>query len=114
MFMLETDSSMLLPIIFAILFIAVGIFLVLRSKEKRNAGSEMSTHGKAKFSYSIPRVWRWVGGIVLMLLILLIAATVGIRAWKPSIKAKLTEAIQQSSDGLYGLTYDDMELHILT
>lgn len=74
----------------------------------------MNTNGKAKYSYSIPRVWRWVGGIVLMLLILLIAATVGIRAWKPSIKAKLTEAIQQSSDGLYGLTYDDMELHILT
>src|SRR5690606_26610180 len=63
---------------------------------------------------SIPRVWKWVGGIVLMLLILLIAATVGIRAWKPSIKTKLTEAIQQSSNGLYGLTYDDMELHILT
>src|SRR5690606_29449142 len=74
----------------------------------------MSTHGKAKFSYSIPRVWRWVGGIVLMLLILLIAATVGIRAWKPSIKAKLTASLQRSSGGFYGLTYDDMELHILT
>ncbi|WP_146113706.1 hypothetical protein [Sphingobacterium gobiense] len=64
---------------------------------------------------SIPRTWMWVGGI--LLLVLIVALSLGayyVRNWKPKIKAKLEGVVQQRSKGLYTLTYDDMELHILT
>lgn len=63
----------------------------------------------------IPRKWRWVGGILLLVLVILF--TIGwyyVRNWKPKIKEKLEQVVQQKSKGLYTLTYDDMELHILT
>ena len=64
---------------------------------------------------SIPRTWKWIGGV--LLLVLIIALSLGgyyARNWKPKIKAKLEEVVQQKSKGLYTLTYDDIELHILT
>lgn len=70
--------------------------------------------GIIKSVRSIPLVWKWIGGTVLLTLILLVV--VGgcyVRSWKPKIKTKLANAVEQSSKGLYALTYEDIELHIL-
>ncbi len=64
---------------------------------------------------SIPRKWKWIGGILLLvLLIVLTLSAYYVRNWKPKIKAKLEEVVQQKSNGLYTLEYEDMDLRILT
>ncbi len=75
----------------------------------------MKINGIIKSVRSIPRIWKWIGGFILLALIILL--TVGgdyVRNWKPKIKAKLQGAVEQSSKGMYALTYEDIELHILT
>lgn len=75
----------------------------------------MRINGMRKRLSRIPRVWKWIGGITLVILIiLLVMAGFYARNWKPNIKSKLEKIIQESSKGLYALTYDDIELHILT
>lgn len=64
---------------------------------------------------SIPRVWKWIGGVVLAILVVsLVIGGYYVRNWKSKIKTKLEETVEQSSKGLYALTYEDMDLNILT
>lgn len=58
-------------------------------------------------------IWKWVIGI----LVLIIMAFVGIswyfsRNWKPIVEEKLKELVQSSTDSLYSLAYDDLDLAI--
>lgn len=75
----------------------------------------MSVKKLTKSIHSVPRLWKWVGGVTLTIFIILLAF-VGYykRNWKPSIQVKLQEAVERSSNGLYTLKYEDIELHVLT
>lgn len=74
----------------------------------------MRISGIMKNVRSITQRWKWIGGILLLIIIVWTIGGYYVGTWKPKIKAKLEEAVQQSSKGLYALTYDDMDLHILT
>lgn len=59
-------------------------------------------------------VWKWIIGIVGAIIILLLGA-----AWylsnnyKPILETKLKELIKESSDGLYTLAYDKLDLNVM-
>ncbi|MCL7988365.1 hypothetical protein M8998_10485 [Sphingobacterium sp. lm-10] len=59
-------------------------------------------------------IWKWIIGIVGAIIVLLLAA-----AWylsnnyKPILETKLKEIIAESSDGLYTLEYDALDLNLL-
>ncbi|MBD1423832.1 AsmA family protein [Sphingobacterium chuzhouense] len=58
-------------------------------------------------------IWKWVIGI----LVLIVVALAGIswyfsRNWKPIVEEKLKELVQNSTDSLYSLTYDDLDMTI--
>ena len=59
-------------------------------------------------------IWKWVIGILAVLLIVVLGAVWYLnRNWKPLLESKLAEVIHDSTDGLYSLTYDDLDLNIL-
>lgn len=58
-------------------------------------------------------IWKWVIGI----LVLIVVALMGIswyfsRNWKPIVEEKLKELVRNSTDSLYSLTYEDLDLTI--
>ncbi|PRD51888.1 hypothetical protein [Sphingobacterium gobiense] len=58
-------------------------------------------------------IWKWVIGI----LILIVMAFAGIswyfsRNWKPIVEEKLKELVRNSTDSLYSLTYDNLDMAI--
>ncbi len=60
-------------------------------------------------------IWKWIIGIVITLLI---AVSIGAwylsRHWKPILDAKLKEAIINSTDSLYRITYDGLDFNLIT
>jgi hypothetical protein len=58
-------------------------------------------------------IWKWIL-IILVLLLLAVGVVVWYygRNWKPILETKLKEVVQNSSNGLYTLTYDDLDLNI--
>ena len=60
-------------------------------------------------------IWKWVIGV---LVFLFVAATAGTwylsRHWKPLLDQQIREAVVQSSDSLYRVSYDDLDLNLLT
>lgn len=59
--------------------------------------------------------WKWVIGIFV---VLIIAAAAGIwylgNHWKPLLSAKLDETIANSTDSLYSISYDKIDLNVVT
>jgi len=58
-------------------------------------------------------IWKWVIGI----LVLIVVALAGVswyfsRNWKPIIEEKLKELVRNSTDSLYSLTYEDLDMTI--
>lgn len=58
-------------------------------------------------------IWKWIIGIV----VVLIAAVFVVgwyysRNWKPIVETKLKETVSKSTNGLYTLKYDDLDLNI--
>lgn len=75
----------------------------------------MKINGANKKPRSISNLWKWIGGVALAIFIASIVIGIYyVRSWKPKIKTKLEETVEQSSKGLYTLTYEDMDLNILT
>ncbi|WP_159636604.1 hypothetical protein [Sphingobacterium composti Ten et al. 2007 non Yoo et al. 2007] len=58
-------------------------------------------------------IWKWVLGIIAALLIIIISVVwyYG-HNWKPIVESKLKEVVHNSTDGLYSLRYDDLDLNI--
>src|SRR5690606_7192001 len=59
-------------------------------------------------------IWKWVIGIFLSIVV----ALGGIlwyfsRNWRPLVEDKLAAVVKNSSDSLYWLTYDDMDLKLV-
>ena len=58
-------------------------------------------------------IWKWIIGIVSAILVIILGA-----AWylsnnyKPILEDKLKEIIAESSDGLYSLQYDALDLRV--
>lgn len=58
-------------------------------------------------------VWKWVLGIISTLIIILLCVVwYYSRNWKPIVATKLKEVVHNSTDGLYALHFDDMDLNI--
>jgi hypothetical protein len=58
-------------------------------------------------------VWKWVLGIIGAILIILISVVwYYSRNWKPIVESKLKEVVHNSTNGLYSLHYDDLDLNI--
>ena len=58
-------------------------------------------------------IWKWIIGIILGLLIII--AAVGwyfSKNWKPLLETKLKEVVHNSTNGLYSLKYDDLDLNV--
>ncbi|MGM1429413.1 hypothetical protein ACS126_09150 [Sphingobacterium lactis] len=58
-------------------------------------------------------IWKWIIGILLLLIIGVVC--VGwyySRNWKPLVEEKLKETVAKSTNGLYSLKYDDLDLNI--
>lgn len=59
------------------------------------------------------KTWKWVIGILLLVAVLI---TCGIwyvkQNWKPILEEKFKELVQTSSQGLYRIDYDDLDLNI--
>lgn len=58
-------------------------------------------------------VWKWIIGIFVFLIIVIVS--VGIyfnRNWKPILETKLKEVVSNSTNGLYSLKYDDLDLNL--
>ncbi|WP_140938073.1 hypothetical protein [Sphingobacterium lumbrici] len=58
-------------------------------------------------------IWKWIL-IILALLFLVVGGVVWYygRNWKPILEAKIKEVVHNSSNGLYTLAYDDLDLNI--
>lgn len=59
-------------------------------------------------------IWKWLIGI----LVLIVVALAGIswyfsRNWKPILEEKLKEVVINSTDSLYSLTYDDLDIKVV-
>ena len=58
-------------------------------------------------------IWKWIIGIVLLLIIAVLAIGWHFsRNWKPLIAEKLQETVTTATDGLYSLRYDDLYLNV--
>lgn len=58
-------------------------------------------------------VWKWILGIFLLLVLLVVGvAWYYSRNWKPIVETKLKEVVTNSTNGLYALTYDDLDLNV--
>lgn len=58
-------------------------------------------------------IWKWVIGVLLILIV----AAVGLMSyfssnWKPLVEQKLQEVVKKSTDSLYRLTYDDLDINV--
>ena len=58
-------------------------------------------------------VWKWIIGV----LVVIIIAVIGVgwyfnRNWKPLLEERLKEVVHNSTNGLYSLRYDDLDLNI--
>jgi len=58
-------------------------------------------------------VWKWIIGV----LVVIIIAVIGVgwyfnRNWKPLLEERLKETVHNSTNGLYSLRYDDLDLNI--
>jgi len=60
-------------------------------------------------------IWKWVIGIVVTLLILVVAGAWYLsRHWKPILDAQIKEAVMRSTDSLYVIGYDDLNFNLIT
>jgi len=58
-------------------------------------------------------VWKWVIGVIVFLIIALTSAAMYFTShWKPILETKLKDLVQNSSDSLYTLSYDDLDLNV--
>lgn len=58
--------------------------------------------------------WKWSAVIFIAVVVLFLGlGWYYSRNWKETVRAKLTERIEKSTQGLYKLTYDDMEVNLL-
>lgn len=60
-------------------------------------------------------IWKWVIGILVFFLVVATAGTWYLsRHWKPLLDQQLRETVVRSSDSLYRVSYDDLNLNLLT
>lgn len=60
-------------------------------------------------------LWKWVIGLTLGLIILVIGTAFYFTSkWEPILETQLKEVVHDSSDGLYQISYDDVNLNILS
>lgn len=58
-------------------------------------------------------IWKWIIGIFAVIIIaILVAGWYFNRNWKPMLEEKLKEVVHNSTNGLYTLKYDDLDLNI--
>jgi hypothetical protein len=58
-------------------------------------------------------VWKWVIGVIATIIVILVSVIwYYSRNWKPIVETKLKEIVQNSTNGLYSLHYDDLDLNI--
>ena len=58
-------------------------------------------------------IWKWVLGIIVTIVVILGAVVwYYSRNWKPIVETKLKEVVHNSTDGLYSLRYDDLDLNV--
>ncbi len=59
------------------------------------------------------QVWKWIIGIVLFVVLVIVCLTwYYSRNWQPIVEAKLKEVVHNSTDGLYTLKYNRLDLNI--
>ncbi|MCA5005886.1 hypothetical protein [Sphingobacterium bovistauri] len=58
-------------------------------------------------------IWKWILGIIAAIIVILISVVwYYSRNWKPIVETKLKEVVYNSTNGLYSLRYDDLDLNI--
>lgn len=58
-------------------------------------------------------LWKWIIGILLLLIIAVLAIGWHLsRNWKPLIAKQLEETVAEATDGLYSLHYEDLDLNV--
>lgn len=58
-------------------------------------------------------IWKWVIGIVLILIVAVFGLSSYFSSnWKPLVEEKLQEIVNSSTDSLYKLTYDDLDINL--
>lgn len=58
-------------------------------------------------------IWKWIiGGVLLSILVLVGVIWYYSHNWKPIVEAKLKEVVHYSTNGLYTLQYEDLDLNI--
>jgi hypothetical protein len=61
------------------------------------------------------KLLKWTGGIVAVLIVLLVSASLYISAkWKPFITKKIKEGVYESSQHLYKLDFNDLHVNVLS
>jgi len=60
-------------------------------------------------------LWKWILGAVGVLIIAALAGSWYLsRHWKPLLRDRMTELVARSSDGLYRISYDDLDFSLIT
>ncbi len=59
------------------------------------------------------QVWKWIIGVVLFIILLLVSVTwYYSRNWQPIVEAKLQEVVHNATGGLYTLKYEHLDLNV--
>jgi len=70
--------------------------------------------GKTIF-YRKRKFWYWIGGITAAIIVLLsIGALILSAKWKPTLTTKIKEGVNNASNGLYKIDFQDIHLNLLT
>lgn len=76
--------------------------------QTENAMSKTTFYRKRKF-------WYWFGGVVATIIVLLSIAVLILSAkWKPTLTTKIKEGVNNASNGLYKIDFQDIHLNVLT
>ena len=61
------------------------------------------------------RVIKWIGSIVLALIVIIGSLTIYLSAkWKPLLTEKIKESVYEGSDHLYKIDFKDIHLNLVT
>src|SRR5690606_1102647 len=63
----------------------------------------------------VKKVWNWIEGIMLLLVTLIAAVLFYLsRHWKPVLTSEIKQIVLNSTDSLYSIDFDDIDINLLT